>query len=119
MLDLDESIIDWSNRFPIDHWWREKHGVPFGSPEHLNASHLNMLFEFREQVMILEFKKKREAKELELDEDFSDLGLTKKDPTKETQAMTKKDIDREFEDLDLSQFHPSSGKKDDSETNLL
>lgn len=46
--ELRKYVREWNDKFPIDRWWRKKHGIPFGSPRHLDQSLMDMRFEFEE-----------------------------------------------------------------------
>jgi hypothetical protein len=48
---IDEEVLQWNLRFPIDRWWRNKHNIPYGSPAHRESNPLDQLFEFREDVL--------------------------------------------------------------------
>jgi len=54
--DIEKKVIEWNQKFPIDKWWRDKHGVAFMSEQHKSTSFLSQLFEFKEDMMMLEFK---------------------------------------------------------------
>lgn len=51
---LKSFVVSWNNRFPLDRWWRNKHGVPFMSPTHRESSFLMQLVEFEEDRMYAE-----------------------------------------------------------------
>ena len=44
--DLRKSVDDFVNRwhsgFILDYWWRRKHNVAFGSPEHRRMNFIDM-----------------------------------------------------------------------------
>ncbi len=54
MDSIRRQVYEWNAKFPVDLWWREKHGIPFGSKRHRNANFIDMLFEYVEYVMISE-----------------------------------------------------------------
>ena len=37
--------------FPLDRWWRQKHGVAFNSEKHRNVSQIDIFFEFWEDKL--------------------------------------------------------------------
>lgn len=39
--EIKRFMIRWNNRFPVDHWWRKKHNVPFLSALHKEQSFLH------------------------------------------------------------------------------
>lgn len=49
--ELEQAIVSWNNRFPLDRWWRNKHEVAFMSPVHRESSFLYQLFEFEEDKL--------------------------------------------------------------------
>lgn len=56
--EIKRFMIRWNNRFPVDHWWRKKHNVPFLSALHKEQSFLHQLMEFEEERMFLELEEK-------------------------------------------------------------
>lgn len=58
MADLiQDFVLKWNYRFPVDRWWREKHKVAFNSPEHRNSSFWDQMFEYREDVMYVNIER--------------------------------------------------------------
>lgn len=49
--ELEQAVVSWNNRFPLDRWWRNKHEVAFMSPVHRESSFLYQLFEFEEDKL--------------------------------------------------------------------
>lgn len=49
--DVRLFVKDWNSKYPIDRWWREKYSIPFGSPQHLNQSLLDMRIAFEEDCL--------------------------------------------------------------------
>lgn len=113
---IDLLILQWDNKFPVDRWWRVRHKVPFGSPQHKRMSHFHMFLEFREEELVKEAIESRER--IELDEVLA-LDGPKKDQTKVVVKMTQKDIDDDFANLDITKFGPKPAKGDKKDTNLL
>lgn len=50
---LVNDVIGWNKKFPIDRWWRNKHGVSFLSAAHREASFLSQIFEYEEDKLFL------------------------------------------------------------------
>ncbi len=48
------SIIVWNYKNPLDRWWREKHGISFGSKTHLETNVADQLFEYLEDKIYKE-----------------------------------------------------------------
>ncbi len=61
--DVISSILEWNNRFPLDRWWRNKHGISFMSPAHRESSFLHQLFEFEEDKLFAKMFEDKEGKE--------------------------------------------------------
>lgn len=88
-------IFDWEN-FIIDYWWRRKYKVPFGSIQHREMNFIDMYIEYIEEKMF-------NASNTYQD-DFEDELLGLKDDTEKT-ILTQKEIDNEYDNLDLNQFN--------------
>lgn len=83
---LESKIIRWNNTFPLDYWWRTKHGIPYGSKAHKEMSFIDMYFEYLEEKM---FKEKFE------DEPKNENSVSK---------ISQNEIDEDFDNLDLSKY---------------
>ncbi len=88
---IKDFVIRWNNKFPLDSWYRRKYGIAFNSQKHREVSFLDMLVEYEEEQL---FKRLLEERDSESNED----GV-------EVVKMTKKELDKEFDDLDISQFN--------------
>lgn len=96
--DVDNFILDW-HRFPLDYWWRKKHNIPFGSPQHRRMNFIDMLVEYREEIVINRYVEQYREQQEEKEND--ELGL--KDG-QEVVHLSKEQIDDDYDSLDLSQF---------------
>jgi hypothetical protein len=105
---VDEDFIlefcyRWSVQFPIDRWWRDKHKVAFGSPEHRAMSLLDMRFEFEEDEI---FRKNKRIKDYvpNKGEWMKPEVITDSDAnlTQEEKFVKYKE---EFSKIDLSQYN--------------
>ena len=85
--DVNHFLLNW-HQFIIDYWWRRKYNVPFGSPQHRRMNLLDMYIEFQEDAMINRISS----------------NVNKDDSLDGVEKMSEKEIDDEFERLDLSQF---------------
>ena len=85
-------LIDW-HQFPVDFWWRKRYNVPFGSKQHCEMSFIDMTIEYIEQ---LDFVKEINAERNDDDYEEKDDRVIK---------MTQEEIDKEYEDIDLSKFN--------------
>lgn len=99
--DIDNFVFDWHN-FPLDYWWRKKYNVPFGSQQHRDMNFIDMLIEYREEIVINEFKKEYRQKQEE--QDNRDLGLAEEISNKKVIQLSQEQIDDDYDNLDLSQF---------------
>ena len=99
--DIDNFVFDWHN-FPLDYWWRKKYNVPFGSQQHRDMNFIDMLIEYREEIVINEFKKEYRQKQEE--QDNRDLGLAEENSNKKVIHLSQEQIDDDYDNLDLSQF---------------
>lgn len=93
-------VIEWNNKYPLDHWWRKKYNVPFGSTQHKEMTFLDMLIDFEEDRMFEEYKE-NVAKRLSANGDENDIIFKDKNVMK----MTEEEEQKEFENLDISQFN--------------
>lgn len=99
---IDDFIVEWNRRYPIDFLWRKKFGVRFGSPEHLATSHLNMAIEIREETLLNSFRKQRERANDE--EEMRSIGVDV-DRLRETKKMSQNEIDSVFETFDIGDLY--------------
>lgn len=80
----------WHSDFLLDYWWRKKHNVAFGSPEHRAMNFIDMLIEYKEDEELRRMKEKIEK------EEWEDVGGVK---------VSQEEIDSDYESLDLQQFN--------------
>ena len=57
-----QSIIDWSNKFPLDRWWRKKYNISYLSTDHRESSFYQQYYEYYEDLLFKEFQEERESK---------------------------------------------------------
>ena len=48
---IRDFVIWWNNSFPLDHWYRQKYGIRFGSEDHLSLDHYDILVEWEEEQL--------------------------------------------------------------------
>lgn len=99
-IDLRQSVIEWNNKFPFDYWWRKFYSIPFGSAKHREMCFIDMAFEFIEHTE-MEMLKIREAREKRR---RSDIENNKLYENSSVVHMSKKEIQEEFDNLDLDKF---------------
>ena len=85
--DINNFVFNW-NLFPLDYWWRKKYNIPFGSKKHREMSFIDMAIEWKEEKIIENV-----------------MNPKQKDDYIETVKVTAKEIDEDYENLDLSQFN--------------
>lgn len=98
--DVDNFVFDW-HKFPLDYWWRKKYNIPFGSQQHRDMNFIDMLIEYREDIVVNKYHSEYIRKQEE--QDNRDLGLTDKES--KVVHMSQQQIDDDYENLDLSQFN--------------
>lgn len=100
---VKDFCYQWSVKYPIDRWWRNKHKVAFNSPQHRSVSFIDMRIEFEEDMIFRKGRlennyipnKGEWLKEDALFDDDSELT--------EEQRLAK--YKKEFEEMDLSQYN--------------
>ena len=100
-VSIKQTIIDWDNKYPVDLWFRKKYNIPFGSEQHRNSSLIHMCMEF---VEFVELQRSRIVETTE-EEEFFNEDVSETGKSTEIVKMTKKDIDDEFDDIDLDDFN--------------
>jgi hypothetical protein len=101
-LKIKEFVSEWNIRYPYDYWWRKKYGIPFGAKEHLEANHINMVIEFMEDRFHEKVRDMEDNEEKELYN--SVLNNTEDVNTKQIVKMNNKELDSEFNNIDLNDF---------------
>lgn len=61
--EIKESIYRWNTRFPVDRWWRNKHGISIFSKEHRDSNFIDQLIEFHEDMIFKSLRESVETKE--------------------------------------------------------
>jgi hypothetical protein len=98
---IKQTIINWDNKYPIDLWFRKKYNIPFGSEKHRQSNFYFMCMEFVEFVELL--KNNEKERKVEEDDFYNDIPVTGEG--KEIITMDSKEIEDEFENLDLDKFN--------------
>lgn len=75
-----EFIIEWNYKFPLDKWWRDKHGVALFSEEHLNANQLNIALEYQENLVFKEFEDRADELSRKREAYSKGIWITKPEP---------------------------------------
>jgi len=101
--DVRQMMEWWNSTYPIDRWWREKHGISFGSTEHKAMSMIDMRLEFEEDFI---YKKLRIKEEVYVGGEGNWINPQK------IGAMTKDEEKALFDRLDISKIEVGSdGRK--------
>ena len=87
---IDHFIMEWDS-FVVDYWWRKRYNIPFGSKQHREMSFIDMAIEYREQIIFVNSQKDEEDNVIDENENIV--------------HMTDKEIDEDYEKLDLSNFN--------------
>lgn len=98
--DIQDFILDWNIENPVDHWWRTRYDIPFGSPSHLDMDMINMRVAYEEMATYKRISDEMERRKEE--EENKLLGINSSD--KVILNMSKSEIDEDFENLDLTKF---------------
>jgi hypothetical protein len=96
--DLDHYIFAWQD-FPIDYWWRKKYNISFGSIKHRDMNFIDMLIDYREDLLI-----RKEINRLNIEKEEKEnkeLGIDKNNEVK----LTDKQIKDDYDNLDLSEYN--------------
>lgn len=98
-------ILEWNNKYPYDRWWRMKYNIPFGSKKHKEANFINMKIEYQEDILFHKMKKDiEENSEMSEDDGMAGKASEATIDGKKIVKMSKKEVDNEFEDLNLEDF---------------
>lgn len=95
---MREEIVVWSNKFPLDRWWRLKYNIPYNSFEHREISQVDIFFEWYEEQLFIELE--QESKLLKEKEEQLRLGYLISPRSSEVKVDYSA-----FDDIDLSNFN--------------
>lgn len=102
-------IVNWNKQWPIDYWWRKKYNVPFGSETHRKANFIQMYYEYYEEKILRKWYS-QESADVESQELESSLYKTK-----QGKKMSKQEIDRDFDNIDLSRYNTVKGQNNNAD----
>ena len=94
--DIKNFILDW-NSFPLDLWWRRKYKIPFGSQAHREMNFIDMSIEYQEELLL------RESERISEEQENEEIGFNN-DNRSDVVNLSKKEIDEDYDNLDLSNF---------------
>jgi hypothetical protein len=103
--DLRSFIIKWNNDYPIDHWYRNKHGIRFNSSEHRACSFIDMFLEFIEERELNKYYEKQRTK-VEYKIDRGDFLIVEKEEeqTDEVYDPEKDELKQLFDSKDFDKI---------------
>lgn len=52
--NIRHDVIAWNNRFPLDHWYRDKYKIPYLSAAHRESTFYAQYFEYHEELIYKE-----------------------------------------------------------------
>lgn len=55
-------ILKWNNTFVYDRWYRQKYKIPFGSEAHRKVCQIDIVFEYLEELLFMEYQTNLEKK---------------------------------------------------------
>ena len=104
---IRREILLWNQKYPIDLHWRKKYRVAFGSKAHLEVSFIDMKIDLEEEEMLNEARRLYNKKDSGEDEIDEILNIPK------VEKMSAKEIDNEFDNLDINEFYKKSSSEDE------
>jgi hypothetical protein len=107
-LNLKKFILAWNAKWPMDKYIRNKYNILFGSPEHRALNFIDMSIELKEDWLL----RNAEADNMHLTEadglpnqTIDGELLSEIQEKKQVVRMTRKQLDQEFEELDINEFN--------------
>ena len=91
-----EFFFYWSNKYPLDVWFRKKFEIRFGSKEHLGTTLEEMYFEWLQEKEFSKIEKQHKRKAI-LKERYEENGIL--------QPRQEKIPEDFFKNIDLSRFN--------------
>lgn len=101
--DVRNFIYKWNLSNPVDRWWRERHKVPFNSPDHRISNFIDQFIEFEEKKIydsLFEEQLKKQNEDSERTTEY----IPGKGIVLKQSKITSKEADSQFESLDLNNF---------------
>ena len=104
--DIRAYVNEWNLRFPIDRWWREKFNVAFGSSVHRESSIFNQLYQYTEDKMVLEARRKAEQEAKKKEEGFEEIEnyIPGTGNWLSPRILEGKELDDAFENINLDDY---------------
>src|ERR1700746_2545499 len=96
---ISDFIEKWNKEYPFDRWWRKKYNIPFGSKVHKEASHIDMYFEYKEDLYFKNLKDEKTIEELKSEEGTLIGKIVALKQDKLLKKQSKADIDKDFDNL--------------------
>lgn len=99
-----DNVIKWNIQYPFDYIWRKKYNIPFGSKQHLEHCHIDMMFDLYEDK-VMQGIMKNSSSEHFTEEDVNLLEDAGLEQSKKIIKMNESEVNQEFENLDVEQFN--------------
>mgnify|MGYP000442049556 CR=1 FL=1 len=99
--EVKSYISNWNSLYPIDFWWRKKYDIPFGSEQHLQATFIQMFFDYEEEKLMNSILAKKS-------EDTDEEGFNFEKAQEKSgvgKNMSQEQIDDDFDNLDVSSYN--------------
>ena len=103
--EISSFVLQWNIQYPIDRWFRQKHKIPFGSPQHRVLSFIDMRFEWEEDLLF--FKNEQTQKYVPNKGDWMKVTPIVDEDADLTEAEKLEKYKREFAEMDLDQYKVS------------
>lgn len=101
--DVKNFVLEWNLRSPKDHWWREKHNIPFNSSDHRASSFIDQLIEYEEDKIFRDIIKEEVDK---LKDDYEPIQryIPGQGNFLNKRIITQQETEQSFNDLNLDNF---------------
>lgn len=103
-LSIKDFIEQWNGKYPYDRWWRKKYNIPFGSKIHKETSHIDMAIEYKEDIYFKLLNDRKDFDELKTDKRSLISEIVALKQRNSNRAPSKEEVDKDFNDLNLSDF---------------
>lgn len=108
---LKDFISSWNFKYPYDYLWRKKYNVAFGSKQHLEMSHVDMVIDLYEEHLIQDWAD--EYQRMKDESAFSELSRQDEASGKEVVKMSKKEVDKAYDDINIEDYNDNNNEDND------
>jgi len=106
--ELKSFIINWNNKFIIDHWFRRKYNIAFNSLKHRESNLIDIKIEYEEETLMENYKEGVKNKE-EDNEYYKTTGQFLK--TSRTKKLSEAEIEAWYDSIDLKSLNKGQSGK--------